>query len=174
MNKRKSINNILITGAPGSGKTTLLEKVIHQIPNKKGFITREIRNSGRRTGFEIVTSDGERKPLAGIDIDSPYRVSKYKVDVGGFERVIERLFDFAEDDALYIDEIGKMELFSDRFKELVTKYLTAENLFIATIAMKSNHEFVRGIKRRRDVSLFTIDRNNRNKIYSELSECLYK
>ncbi len=162
--------NILITGAPGSGKTTLLEKLILHIPNKRGFITREIRDSGRRTGFEIVTSDGTQRLLAGIDIDSPYRVSKYRVDVAGFESVIDRFFEFTGEDVLYIDEIGKMELFSERFKELVTKYLDAENLFIATIAMKSGHKFIGDVKQRNDVLLYHIDRNNRDLVYSELSE----
>lgn len=167
---KKRINNILITGSPGSGKTTLLEKLINQIPaHKKGFITREIRTSGKRTGFEIVTSDGERKPLAGIDIDSPYRVSKYRVDVAGFESMIDRFFEFTGQDVLYIDEIGKMELFSNRFTDLATKYLDAENLFIAVIAMKSAHPFIREIKRRDDVSIYTIDKNNRDDLYSKLS-----
>jgi nucleoside-triphosphatase len=166
------INNIFITGVPGSGKTTLLEKLIRQIPNKKGFITREIRNSGVRTGFEIVTSDGERKPLAGINIYSPYRVSKYRVDVTGFEDVIDRFFDFSPNHLLYIDEIGKMELFSRRFQYLVTRYLEAENIFIATIAMKSGHEFVRQIKQRNDIALYVIDRNNRDGVYDTLSKYL--
>lgn len=161
-------NNILITGSPASGKTTLLEKLILNIPDKKGFITREIREAGRRRGFEIVTSDGERKPLAGIDIDSPYRVSKYKVDVRGFENVIERFFSFSENDVLYIDEIGKMELFSDSFKDLVTEYLAADNLFIATIAMKAGDTFIRDIKKRSDVTVYGIDQNNRDEVYEQL------
>jgi len=162
-------NNILITGSPGSGKTTLVGNLLHQIPDKKGFITREVRQSGKRTGFEIVTSDGERKLLAGVGIDSTYRVSKYKVDVTGFETVLDRFFNFTEKDILYIDEIGKMELFSGKFKKLVQLYLEAGNLFIATIALKSTDNFIRDIKKRDDIDLFTIDRNNRDTVYRNLS-----
>ena len=43
--------NILITGKPKSGKSTILEKVIFGIPDKVGFITKEIRANGQRTGF---------------------------------------------------------------------------------------------------------------------------
>ncbi len=55
MDKRIHINNFLIIGTPGAGKTTLLEKLIQRLPSKKkGFITREIRGSRGRTGFEII------------------------------------------------------------------------------------------------------------------------
>ncbi len=165
-------NNILVTGSPGSGKTTLIEKLVNPIPDKKGFVTREIRKSGRRTGFEIITSDGERKLLAGIDIDSPYRVSKYKVDVRGFEVVIDRFFTFSNQDVLYIDEIGKMELFSDGFRKLVRLYLEADNLFIATIALKATDTFIDEVKQRKDVQIFTIDHGNRNTVYSKLANYL--
>lgn len=165
---KRDMKNILVTGLPGTGKTTLLQRILARIEHKQGFLTREIRTSGTRTGFEIVTSDGKRKLLAGVHLDSPYRVSNYKVDVSGFEEVIQELFDFSAHDILYIDEIGKMELFSELFKKLVIQYINSGNTLLATIALKSQDPFVQEIKRRDDILLFCIDINNRNSIFETI------
>jgi len=47
------MKNLLLTGPPGCGKTTLLEKVIERtrVPCI-GFVTKEIREAGRRKGFK--------------------------------------------------------------------------------------------------------------------------
>lgn len=55
---------------PGVGKTTLCKKVYEVLKHKgvrvQGFYTEEVRNSqkGSRVGFDIVTLDGQRGPLA--------------------------------------------------------------------------------------------------------------
>jgi len=55
---------------PGVGKTTLCKKVQEVLKRKgvrvQGFYTEEVRNSqkGSRVGFDVVTLDGQRGPLA--------------------------------------------------------------------------------------------------------------
>lgn len=55
---------------PGVGKTTLCKKVYEVLKDKgikvQGFYTEEVRNShkGSRVGFDVVTLDGQRGPLA--------------------------------------------------------------------------------------------------------------
>ena len=62
-----NINNILILGV---GKTTLCRNVYEVFKGKgvqvQGFYTEEVRNSskGSRVGFDVVTLDGLRGPLA--------------------------------------------------------------------------------------------------------------
>lgn len=52
--ENKYYKNILITERPGIGKTTVILKVVQQSPGKMGgFITREIKRSGKRIGFEF-------------------------------------------------------------------------------------------------------------------------
>jgi len=78
-----SKKNILITGLPGTGKTTLLRKIAEELKpfHPVGFFTSEIREANTRKGFELRSLNGKKGLLAHVDITSPYRVGKYKVDV---------------------------------------------------------------------------------------------
>ena len=56
----------------GVGKTTLLQKVCERLQKDniklQGFYTEEIRESGKRIGFDAITLDGQRAPLARIKL----------------------------------------------------------------------------------------------------------
>lgn len=109
--------HLLLTGKPRVGKTTLIEKAILELKNKyklDGFITKEIREKGERKGFEIIKIDGEKKLLSHKDFKSPYIVGKYGVNLHNLEEIIDKI-DFKNCDILVIDEIGKMELLSQKF-----------------------------------------------------------
>lgn len=159
---------VLLTGQPRSGKTTLMAKLIGRVANKQGFVTEEIREDGERVGFKLVSADGREAVLAHINIQSDYQVSRYFVDVKALDEFIEPLFDFEDDQLLYIDEIGQMELFSDKFKELVDKYLSASNKFLGTITSVYSDEFVDGVKNRNDIELIEVTPDNRDALVDEL------
>ena len=165
---QRMFKNILLTGLPRSGKSTLLEKIVSQIPEKRGFLTREIRQEGERVGFEIVTDMGQKHMLASVDFRTPYKVSKYFVDVDGFDTLVSRFPKFTRDQVLYIDEIGQAELFSDKFRSMVLEYLDSPNLCIATISKVYSDSFTDGIKKRKDVVLFEITPENRDGMYRKL------
>lgn len=139
----------------------MIEKVIQGHQNVKGFFTREIREKGKRVGFAIETLDGEKGILAHIAIQSHFQVSKYKVNVRDIEAVCIPSLD-EESDLIVIDEIGKMELFSEKFKKKVAEALDTGKV-IATI-MERPHPFTDKIKRRNDVKLFTVTEENRDEL----------
>jgi nucleoside-triphosphatase len=153
----------LITGKPGVGKTTLVQKIIKQMGsvNMAGFYTSEIRSTGSRLGFELLGLNGGCRTLAHVDIDSRHRVGKYGVDTLGFEEFLKNL-DLLnpEVELIVIDEIGKMELFSNCFRNLVCDALKADKQVIATIALKGN-DFIREIKQRLDIHLLEVTHANR-------------
>lgn len=54
----------------GIGKTTLTKKIYSALRQTgvevRGFYTEEIREGGQRLGFDVVTLDGNRGPLARL------------------------------------------------------------------------------------------------------------
>lgn len=155
------IMNILVTGQPGIGKTTLIQKVVHSCDNTAGFYTQEIRKDGRRIGFAIKTMDGKSGILAHINIDSPFKVSKYKVNIPDIENICVPSIDL-DADVIVIDEIGKMELYSESFKQKVLKALETKKV-VATI-MKRKHPFCDTIKEREDTKIYTVTKENRDRL----------
>ena len=162
--------NILITGLPGVGKTTLVKKLVEELKQfyPVGFYTEEIREQGTRKGFELISLDGRRGLLSHTDIQSPHRVGKYKVDVKGFETLLGSLpFLNPSTRLIVIDEIGKMECYSDQFKNLLKEIFDSEKWVIATIALKGSG-MIEESKKRKDVKLFEITQRNRNSLLPDI------
>lgn len=162
--------NLLITGLPGVGKTTLIKKLSEGLKSLHpvGFYTEEIREGGERRGFELISLEGKRGLLSHKGIRSPYRVGQYKVDIKGFEDLLDLISFFDPLTRLIIiDEIGKMECFSDQFKELLEEILDSEKWVIATLAMKGSG-LISEVKERQDVKLFEITQKNRDSLFSEI------
>jgi len=162
--------NILITGLPGVGKTTLVKKLVEELKqfHPVGFYTEEIREEGTRKGFELISLDGRRGLLSHTDIQSPHRVGKYKVDVKGYEAFLTSIPLLNRSTRLIvIDEIGKMECYSDQFKNLLKEILDSEKWVIATIALKGSG-IIEEIKKRKDLKLFEITQRNRNSLFPDI------
>lgn len=160
----------LLTGRPGTGKTSLIKKVAAQMKGKAGgFYTEEIRTRGIREGFRLVTLDGEEAILAHVNIDSPYRVSKYGVDIDALERLgIPALRRATQQCALVvIDEIGKMELYSATFREVVAQMIDSGTRILGTIMLNPN-PWPDAIKRQPQVHLITVTRDNYQQVLEEL------
>lgn len=158
--------NILITGRPGSGKTTLIREISQRICGKAGgFYTEEIREAGRRIGFKVKALDGKTGLLSGIDVKSPHKVGKYKVDLEDFESIALPAIEGAlcNSKIVIIDEIGPMELFSAKFKEIVLKALDSPSAVIATIKLKGS-KFIDKIRSRGDIILFDISQTDKKDI----------
>jgi len=131
---------IFLTGMPGSGKSTVLMKAIERLRAEGlrvgGIITPEVKTEGRRTAFKVVDlSSGEEGILASVDQPNGPSVGKYRVNITDFERVAIPALNSAikECDIICIDEIGKMELFSAKFKQKVNEILKSEKPLIAAV-----------------------------------------
>jgi len=155
--------NIITMGAPRSGKTTILEKLIANTPNRFGFITSEILNDRKeRSGFEMENHLGDRIILAHTKLfEDSHRVSKYTVCLENLECMISIISSFKENDFLYLDEIGQMQLFSNDFKKLVLRFLDSPNTCIMTMASIHEDLFIEQIKKRNDIVFVEIVKKNR-------------
>lgn len=154
--------NILITGMPRSGKSTLLKKIIKNYDKKVGFITNEIRKDGERVGFEIETNTGQKSMLANVDFKTNFKVSRYFVDISNLDNLLPKIEKFNDDELLFIDEIGQMELFSEKFKQVVLNYLDSSNTCIVTLSKVYTDTFIEQIKNRKDVILIEIEEETRD------------
>lgn len=167
-------HNILITGQPKSGKTTLLRALIAPFAHKVGFVTNEVRNEHGRIGFDFETHTGHTAPLARIAPETPYKVGKYFVQVAEIESILPTVATFSPNDTLYLDEIGQMEFTSPNFERLVTAYLNAPNLCIATLSAVYENEAIKHIKQRDDVVIVEITPENRDTMLRTLLEHINK
>ena len=134
------MTRIFLTGEPGCGKSTVLMKVIDILKSEGlkvgGFITPEVRKNGKRIGFKVIDIDSnEEGILASIDQKTGPSVGKYRVNLEDFERVALKALDFAmrECNVICIDEIGKMELFSEKFRDKLEKILSTDKSLVCVL-----------------------------------------
>ncbi|XP_013861352.1 cancer-related nucleoside-triphosphatase isoform X2 [Austrofundulus limnaeus] len=180
----------------GVGKTTLVQKACEAVASSgapvEGFYTEEVREGGRRVGFDVVTLTGERGHLsrtrdgAGVSRHGRQecKVGQYVVDVPSFENLALPLFRNVGSAAggrrvFVIDEIGKMELFSEPFVRAVRQTLDAAACTVlGTIPVPKGRPLglVEEVRGRRDVKVFTVTKENRNVLLQDvlttLQECL--
>ena len=126
--------NTFITGQPGCGKSTLINELRKEVKGEvAGILTPDIRENGRK-GFWIADiASGKKKVMASVDI-KPAKVSKYGVDVDAIDDVVDTfLKSFEKADYAFIDEIGKMEFYSQKFKDMLDVVLKSNKVVIATL-----------------------------------------
>jgi len=155
---------ILLTGRPGVGKTTIIKSVAEGLRDAAGgFYTAEIRQGGRRRGFKIVTLDGKEGILSHVDIKGPPRVSKYGVNLRDLEEigVTALLQAVTEGRCVVVDEIGKMELFSRRFRDAIAAAVESDSLVVGTV-MKSRNPWVDDLKALPQVTVLEVTEANRD------------
>ena len=170
---------VLITGEPGSGKTTAIKKIVEKLGNRAiGFWTEEVRDpkTKKRTGFRIITTDGKKKIFASKIFTSKKLVGSYGVNVNYFEEIaiptLLKAIEEAKKDrkkVIVIDEIGKMELFSKKFRDLVREIFYDDRLnVVATIPIRDVHKVVSEIRRLPGVIHIHLDKSNRDFIPNEV------
>ena len=159
----ENVKNLLITGRPGSGKSTVIENVLMKLKEAGlkagGFITPEIRVNGKRQGFKIVNIlTGEEAIMADRSNKGKYRIGRYSVYLNVIDRYgVESLYQALENaDIIVMDEIGKMELLSPRFRKAVSDALNSPKKVLGTIPLRSFDPFIVDIKRRVDCKILNI------------------
>jgi nucleoside-triphosphatase len=166
---------LLLTGNSGVGKTTVLIKIVNSLKAEGisvgGMISREAREGNSRVGFEIINLTNNRRGwLAHVTQRTGPKIGKYHVNLEDLENIGAKAISEAVEKcgAVAIDEIGPMELFSQKFKQAVTKALESKKLVLAVVHAKARDQLINEVKRREDAEVFTVTLANRDILSEEL------
>ncbi|MPC20643.1 Cancer-related nucleoside-triphosphatase [Portunus trituberculatus] len=135
-----SYRHVALMGPPGVGKTTFIKKVVDRLQEGgltcQGFYTEEVRREGSRTGFDVVTLEGQRGILSRV-----------------------------RPAVLVLDEVGKMEMFSEDFVKGVRQAISSpSSTILATIPIPKGKPIplVEEIRRNHSFLVVHLTRSNRD------------
>jgi nucleoside-triphosphatase len=162
---------LLLTGSPGVGKTTVLLKVVEMLRSRDfrlgGIVSREVRSCGERVGFEIVDlACGKSGWLAHTSLAHGPTVGRYRVNLDDLDRIGSSAIQNAVEgsDAVVIDEVGPMELLSQRFCSAVKVAADSGKLVVGVIHLKAKGALADYLKVRTDTEQFTTTVSNRDEL----------
>jgi len=166
---------LLLTGSPGVGKTTVLLKVVESLKakgyNVGGMISREARSGGVRVGFEVLDLSSDRRGwLAHVNQPIGPQVGKYRVNLEDLNSIGAEAIVKAVDkcDVIAIDEVGPMELFSERFKEAVKRAVECRKVVVGVVRWKARDRLIEEVKKREDAEVIVVTIENRNKLHENI------
>lgn len=159
---------IFVTGPSGVGKTTLLKRVYDFAKEKRikvcGFITEEVREGKFRVGFDLISlKDNKKFNFASIYKNTPYKFGKYCLDIDVLNNALDEIF-CEEADIFILDEIGKMEFCSDKFRENIYTFLERRSNIIASL----HRDFVKEFKKYGKIYYLTPD--NRDIVFEGIKK----
>jgi nucleoside-triphosphatase THEP1 len=162
---------LFLTGDPGCGKTTVIRRVVERLQGgvaMNGFVTEEVLERGRRHGFRGVTLKGRSFPLASRDADSEMRVGPYGVSLAGLETVgLDALRPDPGTELFVLDEVGKMEAFSEKFRERVLELIEGPTPLLATVAAHGVG-YVKRVRRDPRITLVRMRRKGRDAMVGDI------
>jgi len=161
---------VFLTGNPGSGKSTVVAMVCERLKREGikigGIATPEVRVKGERIGFKVVDLNSGTSNWLASTTPPGIKFGKYYVKVKEFEEVAIPSLDYASKncDVIVIDEIGKMEFFSQTFVKKLEEILNSGRNLLAVV----HRDFVEKYKRLGKV--MWVERSKVEQISKEVSD----
>lgn len=166
--------NLFIAGTVGVGKTSLLREVtLSRRERIGGFYTDHMLSGRMRKGFVMRTFDGQERVLAAKGMKSSHQLGKYGVDINALENVGIPALKLALEakDMIVIDEIGSMEMMSERFRQTLLECLTSTKPVLATIRAASQ-PFSDQVKKFSDTQTIILTKSNYNQVKLQVRKWL--
>jgi len=168
-------SNFIVTGRPGCGKTTVLEKLAERLRDRGytvgGIICPEIRDRGRRMGFEIIDLLGRSGTLSHVRLaDSGVpMVSRYGVNMDDLSDISREAFE-RQPEVFVVDEIGPMEIKSQVFTKGVGRILDSGIPVAASIHHRISEVAGLRIRKREDTAVMNVTRENRDRLPQKMED----
>lgn len=169
---------ILLTGVPGIGKSTIVDYVVkHTARRVYGTVGKEVLDEKKeRVGFEAVALDSSHRTFAHLNefVDSPFQIGPFHVDVKAFDEFcVPELRKALSDDGsiVIIDEIGRMQAFSEIYMQTVRDLLNSQADVLATIVY-DDEPWSREFKQHPEVIMITVTQDNRNELEKIVSAAI--
>jgi len=108
----------------------------------------------------------EKEVFAHIEMDTKDKIGKYGVDINALESIgvpaVEKAIEDEDIHVIIIDEIGKMEMLSERFCDVVIDALDSDKPIMVTLHKKSRSPLLQDVRRRDDIRILEVTPVNRN------------
>jgi nucleoside-triphosphatase len=139
----------------------------------KGFITEEVREGGERRGFRVALLHEAREGILARAGGPGPRVGKYGVDLASFEATVLPFLEAeVRPETVYLlDEVGKMECLSARFRAAVAGIIGSGAAAVATVPLRASG-FPAEVKARGDLTIIPVSRANAVEVRSMILERL--
>jgi len=176
------MSKILITGPPRIGKSTLIKDLIEYFEKQNltidGFLTPELRREGKRIGF-LLERIGKKEQIILAkkgNYKNKKKLGPYSVFLEEFEEFIEFLDLLKNEsiDLIIIDEIGKMELLSEKFVSILKNLFESRKSIIGTIGLHINHDIKKRLLSLKEITLYVINRENRQELFTQIVKNISK
>lgn len=108
-----------------------------------------------RKGFKLIDLASRKEEwLASTAIKGLPKVSKYGVNVEGIDKMVDVFLEsFSQADYVFLDELGPMEFYSKKFKEMIEKILSSDKIVIAIVHHRLAQKF------KQQGKLFVVEKN---------------
>lgn len=175
-----TVKNYFIVGLPKVGKTTLVKKIFDNYKDiVVGFYTEEILKNNTRIGFKIVNSNNESAIFAlkhsesfNVKNVTVKHYKKYDVFVQHLEKIgieyVEQQLNNNTKKIFIIDEVGSMELLSEKFCSFIVNLLNSNKKVILTLRANTN-QFIEDIKKISFSKILVLEKSLFKKVYDELT-----
>lgn len=155
--------NILIDGLPRVGKTTAVQRVLSLAKVRCGGFFSAAVSKQFYTNFRLVSVQGPHRSVSSQELlrrfDIPGVIGFNLEDLENFG-VPAVLHALETCDVVVIDQLGTLEVSSEKFRRVVDRVLNSDKVCLATVT-SSNVPYIEAIRKRPDVSIYEINRSNR-------------
>lgn len=163
------MKNLFLTGKKGVGKTTLLKKSLDKLDVPiGGYTTQRVFEGYYRKYIAKSLYDNEEYQIIRVDSRDDSKV--WFPDV--FEKNLVPLLDKSlERDLIVLDELGCSENGIIRFTSKIFELLDSPKIVFGVLK-EDNCAFLNRIKERRDVTIITVTKDNRDYLMDEILSIL--